>query len=59
MITGLSSQWYELTGKRLEILKEAILRAEPVAVLTGVVSASLMMTLSLRGPSARPAVRNG
>jgi putative ABC transport system substrate-binding protein len=34
MITGLSSQWYELTGKRLEILKEATLQVGPVAVLT-------------------------
>ena len=34
MITGVSSQWTDLTGKRLEILKEAILRVEPVAVLT-------------------------
>ena len=33
-ITGVSSQWYELTGKRLEILKEATLHLEPVAVLT-------------------------
>jgi ABC-type uncharacterized transport system substrate-binding protein len=34
MITGVSSQWYELTGKRLEILKEAVPKMEPVAVLT-------------------------
>ena len=33
MLTGLSSQWYELTGKRLEILKDAAPKAEPVAVL--------------------------
>lgn len=33
-ITGLSSMWYDLTGKRLEILKETIPKADPVAVLT-------------------------
>jgi hypothetical protein len=26
--------WYDLTGKRLEILKETIPKADPVAVLT-------------------------
>ncbi len=34
MITGVSSQWSELVGKRLEILKEALPNAKPVAVLT-------------------------
>jgi putative ABC transport system substrate-binding protein len=34
MLTGLSSQWYDLGGKRLEILKETIPQAQPVAVLT-------------------------
>jgi putative ABC transport system substrate-binding protein len=34
MMTGVSSQWYEWTGKRMEILKETIPRAQPVAVLT-------------------------
>jgi putative ABC transport system substrate-binding protein len=34
MITGISSQWGELVGKRLEILKEAIPNAKPLAVLT-------------------------
>ena len=33
MITGVSSQWSELVGKRLEILKEALSNAKPVAVL--------------------------
>ena len=33
MIAGLSSQWSELVGKRLEILKEALPNAKPVAVL--------------------------
>jgi putative tryptophan/tyrosine transport system substrate-binding protein len=33
MITGVSSQWSELVGKRLEILKEALPNAKPVAVL--------------------------
>jgi putative ABC transport system substrate-binding protein len=34
MMTGTSSQWYEWTGKRMEILKETIPQAQPVAVLT-------------------------
>ena len=34
MMTGVSSQWYEWTGKRMEILKETIPQAQPVAVLT-------------------------
>ena len=33
MLTGISSQWSELVGKRLEILKEALPNAKPVAVL--------------------------
>ncbi len=33
MITGISSQWRELVGKRLEILKEALPNVKPVAVL--------------------------
>jgi GAF domain-containing protein len=33
MITGVSSQWSELVGKRLEILKEALPNAKPVAGL--------------------------
>jgi putative ABC transport system substrate-binding protein len=34
MLTGLSSQWYDLGGKRLEILKETLPQAQPIAVLT-------------------------
>jgi putative ABC transport system substrate-binding protein len=34
MMTGVSSQWYEWTGKRMEILKETIPQAQPVGVLT-------------------------
>jgi putative ABC transport system substrate-binding protein len=34
MMTGVSSQWYEWTGKRMEILKQTIPQAQPVAVLT-------------------------
>jgi putative ABC transport system substrate-binding protein len=33
-LTGLSSQWYEWTGKRMEILKETIPQVQLVAVLT-------------------------
>ena len=33
MMTGVLSQWSELVGKRLEILKEALPNAKPVAVL--------------------------
>lgn len=34
MITGVSSQWSELVGKRLEILKEALPNAKPVVLIT-------------------------
>jgi putative ABC transport system substrate-binding protein len=33
-LTGLSSQWYEWTGKRMELMKETTPQAQPVAVLT-------------------------
>jgi putative ABC transport system substrate-binding protein len=34
MMTGASTQWYEWTGKRMELLKETLPQAQPVAVLT-------------------------
>jgi putative ABC transport system substrate-binding protein len=48
MLTGLSSQWYEWTGKRMEILKETISRAQPVAVLTNPPEASPALAAGLK-----------
>jgi hypothetical protein len=48
MMTGVSSQWYEWTGKRIEILKEAIAQAQPVAVLTNPPEASPALAAGLK-----------
>jgi putative ABC transport system substrate-binding protein len=48
MMTGTSSQWYEWTGKRMEILRETIPRAQPVAVLTNPPEASAALAAGLK-----------
>jgi putative ABC transport system substrate-binding protein len=47
-LTGVSSQWYEWTGKRMEILTETIPQAQPVAVLTNPPEVSLALAAGLK-----------